>query len=580
MGIPRNIGGIQLFAELAQGPTTVVFKGYDRSLDRFVLLKVLQSDYAHDPVLAQRFEEEARLAARIQHPNVVAVYAYGREAGHVYLASEFVEGNDLRQLLAAGPLPFDLAVFILREAAAGLQAAHAKAVLHRDIKPSNLMVSAQGEVKLTDFGLSSLIEEEGQREIRGTLSYLAPELVRGEGPLPASDLFSLGALFYEMLAARTPFDGGEAGETLDLLLNYDPMPALRRDVAVPEDLFRICAKLLDKAPARRYATCEALLQALAPLTMADAGALCRYAEAPEDYRTGKASPENAPASVVTEATVPGTAVAPVKQARRRYALPVVLGLLLVLAFAYTGATIFGEQNRVDPAATTALPPGSEDPASGLGSSAEDSTRSDLMEQSEAPKPSTDERLLEQVVYPDTAGVEAPNTTTIADDPAVSSPRHQALLAQPGGERPLVAGSLQVTSEPWSVVYVEGDSVGITPLTPALSLAPGRYPVELRHPELPVYRSTVTVEPGKRADLRVNLWSMVGRLTLEVNPWAEVLVDGVVQDTVPPQKRPIILTPGEHLLTLRHPLGRWDFPIQVEAGTEKVMRYNLDSLRNQ
>ncbi|WP_243664868.1 serine/threonine-protein kinase, partial [Rhodothermus marinus] len=174
MGRPERIGDLQPFAELASGPTATVYKAYQASLDRFVLLKILRPELAEDEAFVQRFEEEARLAARVQHPNVVAVYAFGREGPHVYFATEFVEGVSLRELLAHGPLPPALALYITAEVARGLKAAHEKGVLHRDLKPANILISLEGQVKLTDFGMASLLTQGGNDEVRGTPGYLRP----------------------------------------------------------------------------------------------------------------------------------------------------------------------------------------------------------------------------------------------------------------------------------------------------------------------------------------------------------------------------------------------------------------------
>src|SRR5690625_4652570 len=135
MGDRRPVGDVQPFAELSRSATTVVYKGYQQSLDRFVLLKRLRADVALDEGVDQRFKDEARLVARIQHPNVVAIFAYGEDDLSPYLVAEYVEGVDLAELLDAGPLPVELAFFVLREVARGLGAAHDRGIIHRDIKP-------------------------------------------------------------------------------------------------------------------------------------------------------------------------------------------------------------------------------------------------------------------------------------------------------------------------------------------------------------------------------------------------------------------------------------------------------------
>ena len=160
MGDRRPVGDVQPFAELYRSATTVVFKGYQQSLDRFVLLKRLRPEAGLDERIAQRFQDEARLIARVQHPNVVAIHAYGEDEISAYLIGEFIDGPDLQSLLERGALPVELAVFILREAARGLGAAHDRGIVHRDIKPGNILISYEGQVKVADFGMASFMVDD------------------------------------------------------------------------------------------------------------------------------------------------------------------------------------------------------------------------------------------------------------------------------------------------------------------------------------------------------------------------------------------------------------------------------------
>ena len=283
---------MQPFAELSRRGTTVVYKAYQRSLDRFVLLKRLRAEHRGDEVLARRFEAEARLAARIRHPNVVALHAYGHDDEGAYLVAEFVEGMDLAALLARGRLPVGLAVYVLEAAARGLEAAHACDVLHRDLKPSNILLSYEGAVKLADFGMASLgpqSREAADAEVRGTLAYLPPEQVLGHPATGASDLFSLGATFFEMLAGRRAFAGRTPGDLFDAVLNHDPVPLLAANPRVPADLVAICRRLLARDPSARYAACAPLLDDLRAFRRrsglaAGADDLRRFLEDPAAYR--------------------------------------------------------------------------------------------------------------------------------------------------------------------------------------------------------------------------------------------------------------------------------------------------------
>ncbi len=558
MGVQRRIADIQPFAELAQGPTTVVYKGYQRALDRFVLLKVLRRNVGHDEALARRFEEEARLVAQIQHPNVVAVYAFGREDGQSYLAAEFVDGVDLRGLLAQGPLPVELATFVLLEAARGLQAAHTHGILHRDLKPSNLLIGHGGHVKLTDFGMASLLDDDAALEVRGTPAYLAPEQVRGAAPAKTSDLFSLGATFFEMLTARPAFTGADAGGLLDAVLHHDPLPRLERFADVPEGAHRICARLLAKDPARRYPGVEALMddleafRAAAGLTTG-AAALAAYQEAPDAYRHAA---QAAPAPVEARAAVPDGVPAP----RRRARYAVGLALAVLLSGSLAGALLLRD---AEPDAANGPTP---EEAQGLRQPVVDASSPPVPTQA----PSEDEPTAGDATRTEVPEAK-PAAVTPSPQPAAVTPL-RADSSDAAEKQAGETGTLRVNASPWAAVFVDGDSVGATPLSRPLS--PGVHRVTLKNPSFPVHVAQVDIAASEETPLNVSLWDLVGTLRMEVSPWADVVVDGRWRDTTP-LERPLILTPGRHTLRLRHrDLGAWDTTLTVEAGQELVLRVNL------
>ena len=263
MGNPEKIGDIHPFAELSRGVTTTVFKGFQKSLDRFVLLKVLNREYSDNAEIAQRFEDEAKLAAKVQHPNVVSIYSYGRDGNQTYIATEFVEGATLAQLIAKHPFPPSLAAYILQECGKALKAAHGKGILHRDIKPSNILISNNGLVKVSDFGMASVFDEKnGGGAVRGTMAYMAPELILGSDPSPSSDIFSLGASFYEALLGEPAFKGKSNQQYMDQIVNHDPTSRLMDEDSIDTQLRRICQQMLRKKPQQRYQECAVLLSEL------------------------------------------------------------------------------------------------------------------------------------------------------------------------------------------------------------------------------------------------------------------------------------------------------------------------------
>lgn len=566
MGADRRIADVQPFAELARSPATVVYKAFQPACDRFVLLKMLRPEACLDEALVARFTEEARLAAQIQHPNVVAIYDAGDDAGRAYLIAEYVEGTDLEALLTDhGPLPPELAAYIGLEAAQGLAAAHAHGILHRDLKPSNLMLDQDGRVKLTDFGMASLVESEALPEVRGTPPYLAPELVRGTPPTAAADQFALGATLYEGLAGSPAFAGAATSDVLDALLHDDPLPRLERRVAVPEALHRILERLLAKDPADRYPDADTLADALADAGPATAADLAAYLRDPTRYRARPArhTPGTVPTAETRAAHTPAWRRAPL-------AWGLALGGTLLIA---TLSLLMADAPSPDePARTAALaeraPPPAQPPAPDPDASAP-------RESAPAIGPALSDTAAVRIenpapIPPEPLAIDRPDTTesgeTPFEVPALVPPDTLAAAPRQG------PGTVRLDCAPWCRVFREGALLGTSPLT--LELLPGTYRLDLRNPSFPDHTIPVTVAAGEETATRISLWDLVGRVTFDVRPWAEVVVADTLWGEVPLKRTPLVLWPGTHRLGLRSPAGTWDTTLTVAPGSQHRVRHTF------
>ncbi len=251
----------EFVAELGRGGMGVVSLARQRSLDRLVALKVIApSASLTAPGLLLK---EARAAAAIQHPHVVAVHEVGQGGRGAFIAMEYCEGGDLRARLQGGPLAPRAAATLVRKLADALAQAHAAGVLHRDLKPSNVLLTATGEPKLSDFGLSGSITGSASEHTRtgmlaGSPSYLAPETLAGQAPTPAMDVYGLGAVLYECVTGRPPFTGESPAAVLAQIGTFEPVSPRRLSPALPRDLDTIILKCLEKQPTRRYADAAAL----------------------------------------------------------------------------------------------------------------------------------------------------------------------------------------------------------------------------------------------------------------------------------------------------------------------------------
>jgi serine/threonine protein kinase/tetratricopeptide (TPR) repeat protein len=265
-GTPVNRGrngprDYEILGELGRGGMGVVYKARHRRLNRLVALKMIRGAYA-DEIQITRFKIEAEAVATLRHPNILQIYDIGESDGSPYVALELLEGGSLSDRLRGTALPPKQAAELMVPLVSAMDAAHRAGIVHRDLKSANILFSSDGIPKITDFGLAKRLEmDEGQThtgQIMGTPSYMAPEQARGDTKSagPPADIYSLGAMLYEMLTGRPPFKGISAIETVKQVIEEEPVSPSRVQFRVPRDLETICMKCLQKEPRKRYATAK------------------------------------------------------------------------------------------------------------------------------------------------------------------------------------------------------------------------------------------------------------------------------------------------------------------------------------
>ncbi len=270
MRVGEVLGHFEIEALLGRGGMGEVYLARDQRLQRQVALKVLRADFTHDPARVRRFEQEARAASALNHPNIAMIFDLGESARGHFIAMEYVAGQTLRARLRAGRLPLKTALELALQLAEALAAAHQAGVIHRDIKPENLMLRPDGYLKVLDFGLAKLTETRASAgraahssttpgTVLGTVSYMSPEQARGQAVDARTDLFSLGIVLYELATGRLPFDGETPSDVLAAILKSEP-PALTEFLpAVPVAFQHVVARALRKARDERYQTADELL---------------------------------------------------------------------------------------------------------------------------------------------------------------------------------------------------------------------------------------------------------------------------------------------------------------------------------
>ena len=409
-------GRYQIIKLLGRGGMAVVFLAQDLALERQVAIKVLPPDMAHDAKLIPRFQQEAKTAAKLDHPNIIPIYRVESEGGLDYFVMKYVTGHSLDQLLEQGPLPVEQARRVLKEAALALGHAHKRGIVHRDVKPANIMLEADGRVVLTDFGISKALEGAsaltGTGTIIGTPHYMAPEQAKGHEVDGRADQYALAIVGHQILTGKQPFDG--SSHSILYKHVFEPPPRIfdtRPDA--PADLCAALDRAMNKEPEKRFASME------------------EFAAAVGGDRTGPRTAVTAPVKP-KGTTIPTKPVRSGKLVRR--------GLIAAgLCVAIGGATWAGLRVPAESARPVIEP----QPAP-----------------SEPLQPPRTQRIETQ----------SPGVGTPAQ-PGLEEPRQGA------GSKPRAAKKefalLTVASEPWGTLYLGNEEIGPTPVAD-YPLAPGTY----------------------------------------------------------------------------------------------------------
>ena len=529
-----KINGYRLDTKLKETEFLSVYKATQVALDRSALVKVVKAQFATDEAIFQRLRREALAVAKISHPNVIHVYDFGEDDRQIYIAMEYFPSQNFQQILqTTGPVEPEIAVSALQQVLSGLQTVHDLGIFHRDIKPANLLMNDEYVVKITDFGLANLKGATGvtmEGGIVGTPRYMSPEQISGAAASPASELFSLGVTFYEFLTEVSPFDADSFSAVFNRILNYDPIPAREVRADIPEQLSVTIQKMIARNAEERYQNCKEVLN--------DLGVGDFHIQNEHDVEENSSSP---------------TAVRTFPVGRRvgKYFIAAILVVLIGAFIVITLGLKFPGSGPRETGTWEAVP---------IDTSAFSKSETAM----KSPEPDIDTSgvtLRKQAATADIIELENFNTlNTDLDDPAEESTP--------------ATGNLHIGVIPWGTVYLDADSVGVTPLLDTLSLLAGTHRITITHPEFPVFERTVQIRPGTIESVRVNLLQENGYLALAVYPWAEVYIDGEFYDTTPLPK-PLIINPGRHLVQLRHPdYQQWQSYVEIPAGDTANLRVQL------
>jgi serine/threonine-protein kinase len=429
-----EIDGYHIFAELKRGPVTTIFKALDTRHGRIALIKLLHAEAATETNRLMQFLQESNITALMVHPNLRHIYQSGMVGDEPFLALEYVEGPTLFELIKRhNRLPIDICVFIAKELAKAIAAVHRYNVLHLDVKPHNIFLSFSGEVKLGDLGLARELIDTNPA-IAGTPAYMSPEQVLGQEITKASDLFSFGAVFYEMLTGEPAFSNRTVSATLHHVANWEPIPITKLRPEVPNEFVATCHKLLAKNPAERYDSTETVLDHLTRLEhlyglSTTRHHLADFITSPETYR-----------QVSLEPLAEFPAVDAERQRQKapsvNWEVAVVVSALMFLAGVLY---IWGVKKYVQYRAETAA--------------------------------------------------------SVITAPRRNMPDMSRFGFLNLKINPVAAGS---------VIYVDGDSLGILPLAAPLALRPGKHEISIDHPQWGEKRMSVNIAAGEILQQTIDL----------------------------------------------------------------------------
>jgi eukaryotic-like serine/threonine-protein kinase len=296
-----KLGPYEIQSPIGAGGMGEVYRARDGRLHRDVAIKILPASFSADPERLQRFAQESRAAAALNHPNILSIFDIGEDRGAPYVVSELLEGETLRERLRNGALSSRKAIDYAQQIASGLAAAHEKAIVHRDLKPENIFVTSDGRMKILDFGLAKLTRPEADASgdaptqqvgteagtVMGTVGYMSPEQVRGKPTDSRSDIFSFGAVLYEMVSGKRAFHGDSAVDTMSAILKEDPPDLGETDRNVSPALERIVRHCLEKNPGERFQSARDLvfdLEALTDISSSSRGGMRAIPEQPATRR--------------------------------------------------------------------------------------------------------------------------------------------------------------------------------------------------------------------------------------------------------------------------------------------------------
>ena len=537
----------QILNTIATGGTAVLYKAIQTSLDRHVVVKRLHSHLISDPSFTKRFELEAKAAASLDHENIVRIIDFGASHDNYYIVMEYIDGKSLKEIISErGALDQELALFLAREVCLGLDHAHQRGIIHRDIKPANIMVTNDGQVKITDFGLAKLHQSQTQQTVASTLLgtplYMSPEQAIGDNVDGRSDLFSLGTMCYEMITGTQPFLGDNYAVVIQNIINGSIPPPSKLRKQIDGEIESLVMKALCKEPSKRFRTA---------IEMARAIEAALGQEGIDSARTKLRRLMNGAGE--------GASASERRPRRRRPRARRVLPALITFATAAAAAAVLllnpgalgTMKMRID--ALLSPNPMAPSPDHRLAGHSDMIGPADFIEIPLAREPDSTTADSSSISEMDsTLGVKMP-IGPLTETPVTPIEEIQVEESEPPAVEETIpapaVGYLDITVEPEATVYIDGEHRSRGTHIGPIELEVGEHEILCEREGYREYSESISIKKNEMSKRRILLQTVKGSVHFDTAPGAMIYVNGVFKGRTP-MGQPLSLPSGSCRIELK------------------------------
>jgi serine/threonine-protein kinase len=496
---------------LATGAQATVYTALQKTLDRVVILKILSPALVANQEIVSRFEREAKLLSTLREDNVTKIYDFGKHNGVYFFVSEYIEGQSIKELLERKRrLSPQLASYIILEVSKSLSRLHKQGIIHRDLKPGNILLSQDGKVKLTDFGLAfsqALPSLTIEGSILGTLAYMPPEQILGKSVDNRSDIYSLGIVFYELLTGANPFVAQTYSAIMHNVLNLKPAPIFKAAQLSEEtkDLWQIVERMIKKQAQERFENIAIVCEKLQSWFNQELN------------RTWELDLSD----LSTETKQP--ILRPIRKPKPAFRMVTYIIAILIL---FSVALVIAINK-------TKKPKQVQTPVAVNLTDSVQWSSSTIISKRESTLVSKRETI---------AQTESLHTDIIT---------YHMNPPQPTPPTFVKTSNVKIQVLPWATVYIDEKEIFTTPKDTVLELSVGQHNLELVNPNFPSVESVFTVQANHNLNLIIDLTERVSYLQISVTPWADIYIDDVFKVTTP-ISTPLIVSTGKHKITVKNP----------------------------